>query len=1084
MPLNIEKENNLIGSYDWKILRGQEAGKILQGYLTPQHVKGGEQISIHTSSSLDNCEFYFRIFRLGWYRGAGARQVFRSSILSTKNYGTWSKEDGFENIKGEANHINGMNWPILFNFEIPSDWTPGCYIVKFSTLDNKSYLHPFWVCSPKKNESNIAIINSMLSNQSRNWWGGENAMRSILKTNNNLDNNRGANVLSFHRPHYNPRGGDELRWNFPLIKWLEKNGINVAFHTDLELETDINLLEEYSYVITTGPMRFWTENTEKALKNLIHQGNHLVHLGSEAGQHIVALEKNEDGFYNNIYFQKNEYFPNLGPRLKNLFFSTKASGKNKKAPWKDLKITPKFLKHYNLPKFKNKKITGLIGSSWDKTIKNTGVSILTKTKFFTKKLSFSIANSHIRQFPSNGTIFNAGVSNWTWALEEYSNQGNVKLNKEIQMTTFNLIGLEYRNYFTNEELSLLEYKKKLNLANYIKSLIKKQEDFELLLETGIHLWETKKYKQAQSYFEKAIRLKPTSPLARYRLARNYHKLLKYEPMLPLYEELISEYPENMTYRIQYCDLLINLQDFEKAIIQIQNLEDKSGNNKYPDLEIRKLTMLSTCFLKAKRLETAEKYCINALEIDSENIQALVTHARIAHNQGDYFLAEKRWKLVLEKQPTHYSAIMGIARACFKRGDFVYGEEIINRLISDDQHKHRIWPYIELINLTFNQLKDYEYTVRTCHLLFENVGEDISNHRDIEHIPICHLALSLSKIGKSKEAIDLLNTYLLEHPDKSEYLLALSQIYRERNESNIAFNNFNNLFGDFNDELCDFKSIGNNLEISVQNLVRVGGDDIETGPLVSVIMTAFKATELIEVAINSILNQTFRNIELIVVDDASPDDTFQYINNLAKLDSRILPIKLESNGGTYIAKNHGLLHAKGKYVAFHDSDDWCHPDKIRIQVERLEENKHLQGVTTGYVRVDEHSNIIYRGKGAIRHACISLMFRRKEVIDKLGYFDSVRVSADSEFERRIHTVFGKETVEHIHLPFIIASVSSESLSGGGKFAMDWTGLSGPRLEYRRCFELFHDKIRLGKEEGYIPFPLNKRVFDAPNTLSTG
>ena len=145
----------------------------------------------------------------------------------------------------------------------------------------------------------------------------------------------------------------------------------------------------------------------------------------------------------------------------------------------------------------------------------------------------------------------------------------------------------------------------------------------------------------------------------------------------------------------------------------------------------------------------------------------------------------------------------------------------------------------------------------------------------------------------------------------------------------------------------------------------------------------------------------------------------YIKNLSSLDNRIKPIKLSKNGGTYVAKNTGLQLAKGKYVAFHDSDDWCHQDKIKIQVERLESNQEIAGVTTSYIRVDEHSNIIYRGKGAIRHACISLMFCRELVMNRIGFFDSVRVSADSEFEMRISTVFGKDSIEHINIPMIIA-----------------------------------------------------------------
>ena len=107
-----------------------------------------------------------------------------------------------------------------------------------------------------------------------------------------------------------------------------------------------------------------------------------------------------------------------------------------------------------------------------------------------------------------------------------------------------------------------------------------------------------------------------------------------------------------------------------------------------------------------------------------------------------------------------------------------------------------------------------------------------------------------------------------------------------------------------------------------------------------------------------------------------------------------------------------------------------------------------------------------------------MINREKVISRIGYFDSVRVSADSEYERRIHAVFGKESIEHFDIPLIVASVRTESLSGGGKFALDWTGLSGPRLEYRQKFESYHDRIRNGKESGFVDFPLEVRTFDAP------
>ena len=88
-------------------------------------------------------------------------------------------------------------------------------------------------------------------------------------------------------------------------------------------------------------------------------------------------------------------------------------------------------------------------------------------------------------------------------------------------------------------------------------------------------------------------------------------------------------------------------------------------------------------------------------------------------------------------------------------------------------------------------------------------------------------------------------------------------------------------------------------------------------------------------------------------------------------------------------------------------------------------------------------------------CISLVIDREVVLNKIGYFDSVRVSADSEYEYRILKVFGEDRVQYLHSPLLVASVRSESLSQGGKFAVGWSGLSGHRLEYRKEYTKWHN-----------------------------
>ena len=173
------------------------------------------------------------------------------------------------------------------------------------------------------------------------------------------------------------------------------------------------------------------------------------------------------------------------------------------------------------------------------------------------------------------------------------------------------------------------------------------------------------------------------------------------------------------------------------------------------------------------------------------------------------------------------------------------------------------------------------------------------------------------------------------------------------------------------------------------------------------MTTYKRDPLLDAAIASILNQTYKNIELIIVDDCSPDDNYSYLQQLAENDERIRVFQMNENGGTYVAKNFAMTQARGEFIGFMDSDDYSHAERIQFQVATLDDHPEVMAVTHDYFRIDESSDIEFRGIGALRMACISFLIRR-EVIDEIGFFDSLRVGADTEYIERIEAYYGKET----------------------------------------------------------------------------
>ena len=252
-----------------------------------------------------------------------------------------------------------------------------------------------------------------------------------------------------------------------------------------------------------------------------------------------------------------------------------------------------------------------------------------------------------------------------------------------------------------------------------------------------------------------------------------------------------------------------------------------------------------------------------------------------------------------------------------------------------------------------------------------------------------------------------------------------------------------------------------------------------GPLVSVIMTAYGNTPMLDVAIASILHQTYTNLEVILVDDASKDDTPEHLAAWARRDDRVRVIELSRNSGTYVAKNTAMACCSGELITFMDSDDWSHPERIARQVRLLEEHPGARAVRTRYLRVDEHGNIVFR-RTAIKTAHITLMIRR-EVRETLGYFNALRAGADAEYVERIGAAFGADALVLEHGPCLLALQHSRSLSGGGRLAMDWRSSSGPRLSNRLAYRAWHRRELGAGRVPYVPHPLQDRPYDAPSSL---
>lgn len=212
-----------------------------------------------------------------------------------------------------------------------------------------------------------------------------------------------------------------------------------------------------------------------------------------------------------------------------------------------------------------------------------------------------------------------------------------------------------------------------------------------------------------------------------------------------------------------------------------------------------------------------------------------------------------------------------------------------------------------------------------------------------------------------------------------------------------------------------------------------------GPLVSVVMPSYNRAHTIGRAIDSVLQQSYQNLELIVVDDGSSDDTVAIVKGYS--DPRVKLVELQQNSGPSIARNVGAEMAMGEFLAFQDSDDeWLH-GKLARQVEALSADSELMFVSATIVRwlkgmgrvelvppdslpSGDNREAILRRLLRKNYAWTQTWLVRRSIFESLGGFDpNVSRIEDWDFVIRVTQQY---KVKHIKEPLVMVYQTPGSL----------------------------------------------------------
>jgi len=208
------------------------------------------------------------------------------------------------------------------------------------------------------------------------------------------------------------------------------------------------------------------------------------------------------------------------------------------------------------------------------------------------------------------------------------------------------------------------------------------------------------------------------------------------------------------------------------------------------------------------------------------------------------------------------------------------------------------------------------------------------------------------------------------------------------------------------------------------------------PFVSVIMSAYNAEKYVRQAIESVLNQTYKKFEFIIVDDASTDLTPHILKDFKKKDRRIILIQSKNNSGLTKSLNKALKKARGKYIIRIDADDWAYPQRFGLQVNLMEDHpdvvvsgSHIEicdkNLKTKYIRKYRLDDISIR-KHLFRYSPFAhpATIWRSDVLKKERYNEKMTVSQDYELYFRVG-IIGK--FMNLNKPLLKLRMHNESIS---------------------------------------------------------
>ena len=426
-PNAVYLENQKSGTSAWRINNYTMAD--ISGYAGAISVPRGGSLPFKVSVAVPG-SYSIDVYRLGYYAGTGGRLVASSGALSGTTQPTCPMTDA-------TTQLTECNWATGYTLPIGADWTSGLYLAKLRFTSNGKESPVFFVVRDDASTAKILFQSSFTTSAAYNNYGGHSLYEY------NSTGSQRAYKVSFDRPSKEiEEYSNVLRYEYNMIRWLESQGYDVSYVTNLDIHTNPSQLSQHKVFLDAGHDEYWSLEMRNAVETARDSGMHLAFFSANTAYWRVRFEPSNSGSANRVMvcYKTTDVGDPVAPtyrfrdapnnRPENALLGVMYIGDHGALYGGfDFVVANATDPYYAFTGLNNgDKLLSLVGYEWDAIVSNgftpsgivtLGSSVVTPTEIAAGIPSTPTQISNVVRYtaPSGAKVFSTGSIQWVWALD-------------------------------------------------------------------------------------------------------------------------------------------------------------------------------------------------------------------------------------------------------------------------------------------------------------------------------------------------------------------------------------------------------------------------------------------------------------------------------------------------------------------------------------------------------------------------------------------------------------------------------------------------------------------------------------------